>query len=808
MHTPLKTAELARVVGGRVQGDPSAVVGRVVTDTRAPMREHDVFFALRGPRFDGHDLLHRVWASGARVAVVDRDVPREAGQTVVRVDSVLDALQALAAWHRAAFQGCVVAITGSNGKTITRELLARMLTPHLRVAASPMSWNSQVGVPLALLGMASDADVYLVECGVSRPGEMRRLRAMVQPDVGVFTTVGGAHHEGFGSRETTASEKALLFEGLGPQTVYAPDDDPRIATVLAERRVSVAMNERVPDVPAVDLDLFRSVEVLRRDLWLAVAVAARFGVTALESLAAVDGWRPSEMRLETVQTPRGILLINDAYTADPESVAAALGVLARERSTGRRWAVLGDMIELGDRSMQAHEDAGRLAATLGIEALVGVGKAARHAAHAALAAGMDEALVHACADVDAAALVLDRVLRAGDVVLLKASRPVALERVADILFAGLSPTRVLVDLDAMADNVGQFRAHMGSGVSIMAVLKASGYGLDAVRVARALEAIGVEHLAVAYADEGVQLREGGVGLPILVQFPREGEVHKLLRHALSVEVGTAEQLAWLQREALRAGRRVPIHLKVDTGMARSGFAASDVSHVLRDIDADAVDLVGVMTHFAAADAPEHDAFTREQIAAFRSAVECVRSAGHAPVWVHACNTAGAVRFAEAHHTMVRLGLGLYGYHEGREPWPQSPVLRMTTRVLLTRTVELGTPVGYLRDWVAERTTRVAVVAVGYADGYPRALSNRGWMAVAGVRCPVIGRVCMDVAFLDVTDVETVQADDEVVVFGSAPDEPRVEDLAALAGTIPHEFLTRLSPRVRRVFVGSHGYRRT
>lgn len=811
----ISSEALAAQIGATLAGDTGLRLRRVVTDTRQPLGPGDLFVALRGPRFDGHDHVASAWRGGASAVLVQRS-PSEVppGRAALVVADPLAALQQIAAHHRATYTGRVVAITGSNGKTITRELALRMLHGRMQVAASPMSWNSQIGVALALLQMPHDADAWLVECGASRPGEITRLAAMVRPDLGVLTTIGDAHLEGFGSRETTAAEKASLFAACGPGTVRVPDDEALALAALGVRARSVPMAPAAAVLASLDadhpgaFDTFVRANVLWRDAWLARSLAHALGVDDDDLLSTLAGWKPSGMRLETVTTPEGVLLINDAYTADPASVAAALRTLAAERVRGRRWAVLGAMHELGTRSASAHADAGRLVARLGIEGLVAVGPAAAPAAVAAIEAGLDASRVHAVDDVDGAALVLEEALAPGDAVLLKASRPVALERVASMLFAGLAPSRVTVDLDAMAENVALIRAAIPRGTGIMAVLKASGYGLDPVRVARALAAIGVEHFAVAYADEGVELRRRGITQPILVQFPRQGEVGKLVRHALTVEVGDRAPLTWLADAARAARQRVPVHLKIETGMSRSGFDEMTLPDALALLDASWLDVRGVMTHFAASEAPEHDAFSRTQLQRFEDALAAIRAGGHDPGHIHACNSSAIFRFPDAHYTMVRVGLGLYGYMEGVPEVPQRPVLRMTSRVLLVRDVATGQSVGYGRTWVAPSARRVAVVATGYADGYPRALSNRGWMQVRGVACPVVGRVCMDVCFVDVTDAGDVGPDDEVVVFGAGEGEPRVEELAELAGSIPHEFLTRLSARVRRVFAGSHGFRRT
>jgi len=342
---------------------------------------------------------------------------------------------------------------------------------------------------------------------------------------------------------------------------------------------------------------------------------------------------------------------------------------------------------------------------------------------------------------------------------------------------------------------------------VMAVVKSFGYGLDSVRVAHALERAGVEAFAVAYPDEGIALRDRGITRPIVVQNVLEHEVDKLVRHALGAQVSGLEQIGWLAEEAGRHRRVTRVHLKLDTGMRRAGAEPEDALLLAKAVrNSPWLLLEGLMSHFAAADDPAHDDFTRAQIARFDAAIEALAAAGIVPRWIHACNSAAVARFPEAHYSMVRAGLALFGYSavEPEAALGQRQPLRLTTHVVSVKPVAPEQLVGYgLTYRTGQQPQRIAVVALGYNDGYPWSLSNRGWMSVRGVRCPVVGRICMDVTLLDVTAVgDAVQPGDEVVVFGQAADEPSLLELAEAAGTIAYEMLTRLSPRLRRIYRSS------
>lgn len=763
-------------VSGTLRGAPDAWGVRLVTDTRGGICPGDVFVGLEGPHFDGNAFAADALAQGASVVITTRSLEPPEGAAVIQVASGTGALADLARAARERLRGEVVAITGSNGKTLVKDLLAAALR-NRGVWASPMSWNSAVGVPLALVHADPEARYVLVECGVSEIGEMARHAELVRPDVGVFVNVGDAHLAGFGCRERIASEKAQLFDSA--RVVYVPEDQG-----LARQAV------RAPVVPVPTHG-----EVMQVDRQLARAVALALGAEAGEVDEAFASWRPPSMRLEISTTPGGVLLINDAYTSDPQSVIGALAVLQRERTAGVAWAVLGGLAQQGTHRREGVARVVEALVQHGVHGLIGIGEAGRSLVEAAT--GLPVAL-HA-RDVQEASELLSENVRAGDRVLLKGRRPDRLERLAATFFDAMAPAVLTVDLDQLVENVRRIQAVVAPA-EVMPVVKASAYGIEPVRVALALQHAGVTHFAVAYPDEGLELRRRGVVEPILVQNVVPGEIEKVVAHGLSAQVSSLEQVEVVAREAERQRRSVRVHVKVDTGMGRAGCEPGEAPALVDRVEADPW-LVwdGLMTHFAAADDPDATDFTRRQIAAFDAVLA---SLGRRPRWVHAANSAGIARFPEATYDMVRSGIALWGYGPtGRVA--TEPVLRLTTRVVSVKEVPAHHPVGYGRTWeTGETPRRIAVVALGYADGYPWSLSNRGEMTVNGQRCPVVGRVCMDVTMLDVTGVPGVAPGVEVVVYGPGPDEPDLVHCAELAGTLPYELLTRLSSRVRRVFESS------
>ncbi|MFT4703584.1 MAG: alanine racemase [Bradymonadia bacterium] len=791
--TPLSAGELARVVGGQVHGDAEVIVRRAQTDTRGALRAGDVFFALSGPRFDGDAFVRSALSVGASAVVTRTPVDVVPGQACIVVPNVLAAMHLLARHERERFEGIVVAITGSNGKTVTKQMLVACLSPTVSVSASPASFNSQVGVALSLLHMESDADVAIIECGISQVGEMERLATLVRPDVGIFVNVGLAHQEGLPTLGVVAEEKAKLFDS-SLLWVLVPEVEHLAQHALAARSVKTVTVSTKQEMP------IGSAQVLQVDASLALEAALRLGAEESSARQGLSEWRAAPMRLELSTTPRGLRLINDAYNADPTSMESALVALSREPTTGRRIAVLGTMAQLGARAKAAHLEAGHRAVELGADCVIGIGEGGGWIVDGARQAGLAVKNAVAVPSIEGASSALENATSPGDVVLLKASRPERLERLASLLFESVSPARLEVDLQAIRENYRTL-ARVAGGAEVMPVVKSFGYGLGAIPVARLLVEEGAAAFCVAYPDEGVALRDAGITVPILVQNVLVSEVDKVVRFGLSASVVDRSQVGALHAEAAAQARRVPIHLKVDTGMGRSGVFPEHALDVARRVAAsDSLKLVGLMTHLACSEDPTRDDVTGKQLDVFEAVVADLAASGITPRWIHAANSAAILRHPRARFSLVRAGIALYGFGPSGPGTTLSPTIRLSTRLISVKELPPGHGLGYGLTWrVGEEPCRIALAAIGYSDGYPRSLSNRGVMSVGGILCPVVGQVCMDVTMLDVSAVDDVSAGDEVVVFDDATVGLGVAEHAALAGTIPYEILTRISERVRRVF---------
>jgi len=880
---PLPLDRLAAIVGGELRAaaprpgsttQPAAsaappppgsavIVEAVAVDSRRLPRR-SLFVALRGRQADGHDFLGQAAANGAVAALVRADTP-PAGLATIAVDSPLAALQRLAAWYRRAHLGRVVAITGSNGKTIVKDALHAQLLGTFSTAASPGSFNSQLGVPLAVLAAAPGTAVAVFEAGISAPGEMAALRDILAPDCGILTNVGLAHIAAFADRRHLAREKLSLFAAMSgrpaagtaampAETATArselgwlllPADDALVAEEaarlpcrlvgfpgdpslprLVERRVAgeagpgaafggEELEVRFPSGALRRLRVrTRSAEIVE-DVLLAVGAAHLLGVPEERIADSLRDYVPPPTRLEVWRSPTGVVLVNDLVSADPISVRAALRTTSElAAGGGRKVFVFGGMRELGPGAAAEYAAIGALAGEYRFDSLLlidredGGGELAptRDAYLAAHPAGQAAVL----ADVAAVRRRLRALLAPGDTLLLKGPRHSGIAAAAVDLMEAMAPNRLIVDLGAVAGNIASYQRVCGPGTRILAMVKALAYGSELVRLSSWLSEAGIDHLGVSTADEGVELRRAGIHLPILVTLPTPEEAAKLARFELLPAVysfALVEPLAAAARAALPPGRPLAVHLKVDTGMHRVGVAPGEALSLARAVSATgALRVTGLMTHLASAEDPAADGDTRRQLALFDQARGELAAAGFGGLLCHAAATAAAARFPEARYDMVRLGLGLFGLYPSAAVASAIPLqlaVTLLSRIAEVRTLARGDRVGYGgTHTVTAEHLRAGVLPLGYHDGIPWSLSNRGAVLVDGRPAPILGRISMDSLVVDLSAAPDAAAGSEALLFGVHHGAVlRPEEVAAQAGTIPYELLARLGPRVQRVYVG-------
>ena len=812
--------EVIRAVGGEPDGGVHGTVREILTDSRRVVRPGGALFvALRGPHHDGHRFIDTLYRQGVRFFLVDH-LPEERGRygdaLFIIVDDTLRALQRLAAMHRSRYSRPLIAVTGSNGKTIVKEWLVQALAGKKTVIRSPGSYNSQVGVPLSLWLLDEGYDLAVIEAGISRPGEMEHLEKMIRPTVGILTNIGEAHQEHFRDMKQKLREKLILFRGASVLVyrregwideevkAFFPEKAPRFFTwgITGDADLEVKEVERAggqTHITAVCCGEEQEVVIPFTDeasfenamhVWAALHV---LGCAGEQVPQAMKELRPVAMRMEIKKGIRDTLLINDYYNSDLQSLSVALDYLRQQDSHGRRTVILSDILQSGRPAGELYREVARRITDHGVTRFVGIGR------EISLHAGLFPEGSLFYPGTEAFLEVLPTLDLREEVILLKGARDFRFERISRQLEEQVHQTVLEVDLDALVHNLNVYRSLLHPGTRIMAMVKAFAYGSGAVEVARALEYQQVDYLAVAYADEGVALRRAGIRLPVVVMNPELSAFDQMLRHSLEPEIYSAAMLRAFLGVVEETGiKDYPVHIKIDTGMHRLGFLPEETEELTESLLRQGSPLYvrSVFSHLAAGEDPRQDAFTRRQIAVFTRVAEQIEKALGYKVLKHILNSAGIERFPEAQFDMVRPGLGLYGL----SPTYQERLRNVSTfRSVVTQVkkVRPGESVGYGRAFTAEKQIEVAVVPVGYADGLKRNLGNgAGELFIAGRRVPVIGNICMDMCMADVTGLE-VQAGDPVEVFGN---HILISEVAQRSGTIPYEILASIPARVKRIYV--------
>ena len=810
------------LIGARRFGHSATQVEWLLTDSRSLVfPETTLFFALRTKVGDGHRYVADLYRRGVRNFVVGT-LPAEhetafPDANFLQVMSPLKALQRLAERHREEHDIPVIGVTGSNGKTVVKEWLYQLLSPTLHVTRSPKSYNSQVGVPLSVCLLGEHSEIGIFEAGISQPGEMAALRAIIQPTIGVMTNIGPAHQENFESVEEKCHEKLSLFQDA-KVLVYCADDavvDECVATSLL-RGERLAWSRRNPSAA-----LFVSaVETLERGTRITyrfhgaeaamtipftddastvncihcLAVLLSLNFSAEEIASRMKRLEPVAMRLEVIQGVRNCTLINDTYNSDAASLDIALDFMARrpEIQNKQKVLILSDMFQTGLPATELYAKVAELLNRRAIDHFIGVGPEISHAHSLFLIKKSFFPSGEALADSGLLDTLHD------SLVLIKGSRPFGFEKITAALSLRVHETTLHVNLDALAGNLNYYRSFMKPETKMVCMVKASAYGAGSVEVAKTLQDRGVNYLAVAVADEGAELRRAGITAGIIVMNPEMTAFKTLFDYELEPEVYNFKLLDALIKAAEKEGiQGFPVHIKLDTGMHRLGFDPRLDLPALIDRLHHQTSVIprSVFSHFVGSDSPDFDDFSARQFALFDEASKTLQAAFPHKILRHICNSAGIERFPERHLDMVRLGLGLYGIDPIDNRSLQN-VTTLRTTILQIRECPKGDSVGYSRRTVLERDSRIAAIPIGYADGLNRHLGNRrGYCLVNGQRADYVGNICMDVCMIDVTDTDCREGD-TVEIFG---DNLPPAELARLLDTIPYEILTSVSDRVKRIY---------
>ncbi len=797
-------------------------IDQITIDSRRIHSKNSLFVALSGSNFDGHAFVRAAFRQGAKAAVVRKDyvghdIPVD--KVLIRVDDPLSTLQEMAAAYRRKMKATVIAVTGSFGKTMLKDLLQKLFEAEYPTFSSPESFNSQIGVALSLLKIQPDHRIAIIEAGISEEGEMDRLCKMIQPDHAILTNLSKAILP-----TVIASEKIKLLKSV-PQGNWtlAPQSAPNIeGTIYWDEahtslpRVTLGLNNtfniQFPGGEETIVCVRDALAYVNDLLKIATTCAHLLQIPAQSVIKALHSYIPEPMRIEVFNSSGGTTFINDTYTADPMSCDVALRQMemlqdSEHKTLGKKIFLFGG---LRSASESMDNDMARLAHSIAKHkvhlVVVSHPECASHlVSHLALSSPNTEVMV--CKDVKSALDSAKRHYSVNDVVLLKGAYKIPIQDLIRQVEESPPNNQVIINLAVIQSNIAEIRSKLRRDMRIMVMVKALAYGTDDVRIAKFLKTCDIDILGVSYVDEAVQMRQAGIKQHIFVLNAAECEALKAVKWDLEVGVSEPKLIAALQQHAREQQKKIKVHLHVDTGMSRFGCRPDDVLSLAKEIVA-CPNLVfeGVFTHFACADDPSQDAFTYHQADLLQGAIDTLEEAGYSPRWRHACNSSATLRFGFTQFNMVRLGLAAYGLHSSlacREAHALRPAISLISRIVGINDCKKGDGISYGRDYVVKTdSAKIAVLPIGYFDGLHRNYSGKGYVVIHGKKANMVGRICMDYMMVDITNIPEAKIGDQALIFGEDDNGDYIapEELATLGGSIVHELMTCLGPRIRRFFI--------
>lgn len=817
--------KIAENINAKRLGDAEAQISFILTDSRSLcFPEETLFFALHSERNDGHHYIDELYHRGVRNFVVEQlpdafsSIYKQAN--FLQVDNSLLALQQLTTWHRSAFTIPIVGITGSNGKTMVKEWLSQLLSFDHNVTRSPKSYNSQIGVPLSVWLLNESSEIGIIEAGISKRGEMEALQKIIQPTIGVLTSLGAAHQENFSSIEEKCKEKLLLFKDT-QALVYQMDD--AIAAKCIEDfsydGTLLGWSEKNKDAALFVEKISKDTTTSTIEYCWQTATKGKFTLPFIDDASIQNcitcaaiylylGMKPQTlaermpmlepvaMRLEVKEGQHGCTLINDSYNSDINSLDIALDFMNRrpDQQKRARTLILSDILQSGQTEKQLYCDVAELVQKRGIKKFIGIGSALMRQQE--VFDGVEERYFFE----NVADFINSKVFNslADEVILLKGARSFGFDQLTELLVKKVHETVLEVNLNAVVDNLNWYRSFLKPETKLVCMIKADAYGAGAVEIAKTLEEHRVDYLAVAVADEGATLRRNGIKSNIMIMNPEMSSFKTLFDYELEPEIYSFRLLDALIKAAEKEGiTGYPVHIKFDTGMHRLGFnPRTDIAQLIEKLrHQNALIPRSVFSHFVGSDNNDFDSFSAEQFKLFDEGSKQLQSAFSHRILRHIDNSAGIEHFPERQLDMCRLGLGLYGINP-RNNEIINNVSTLKTTILQMRNVPKGETVGYSRRGVIEKDSVIAAIPIGYADGLNRKLGNRNcYCLVNGQKADYVGNICMDVALIDVTGIDCEEGD-SVEIFG---DNLPVTILSNVLETIPYEVLTTVSNRVKRVY---------
>ncbi len=793
-------------------------IDKLLYDSRLATSENSLFFAMITPQNNGHKYIEGLCQKGVKNFVISQDIEeyQHLNGQFFQVKDVVRALQDIAAFHRGHFNIPVLAITGSNGKTIVKEWAANLLGKKYNIVKNPNSFNSQIGVPVSISLLRAEHQMAIFEAGISKHAEMEKLERVLHPTLGILTMIGDAHSAFFSSEKEKLEEKLKLFNKVktliycsNNHLIYRtlqedpynhipkiswgvrPTDNYCITARNSYRSETHILLNNFTDTIVIPFIDDASIENAMHIVVMALHL--RFSIAEineqLQHLSLVN------MRMEIAEALHHSIIINDTYSLDKNSLRIALQFLDTQTQKRNKTVIISDF----EQNLADHHFYTSLIGLFKehhITKLVTVGK--HWQGVVPNSGGISCYHFHSTEELISN---IRQLHIQEEAILVKGARSFQFERVVHALKMRKHRTVMQINLSALSENYNYYKKQLAPNTKIMGMVKAMSYGLGDVELVNELCFHDIDYLAVAYVDEGVALRERNVKTPIIVLGAEAYGFETMLQYQLEPEIFN---LHYLQQFGEIVAQHpdissYPIHIKVETGMHRLGFDEEDFPSLIELLlQYPQLKVTSIFSHLAAADSTSEDHFSRLQIHAFEKMAHTISKAFPYPIIRHLVNSAGITRFPEAHYDMVRLGLGLYGFSNvDNEQKALQHTVTLKSIVTQVKTVKAGNTIGYDRSFRTAGDMQIAIVPIGYADGYPRELSNgAGKMVIAGKSCPIIGKICMDMCMIDVTHIN-VSVGDEVIIYGN---EIPIYEVAQTINKTPYELLTAITRRVQRVYI--------
>lgn len=818
----LNSKDLISVINAKFIGSKEAVlIDHISIDSRSLQNgSQTLFFALSGVNNDAHLFIPDLIEKGVQNFVV-QNIPENCAEKAnfLVVENTLKALQEFAAYYRNLFHFPIIGLTGSNGKTIVKEWLNFLLSPDYNIVRSPKSYNSQVGVPLSVISINKNHNLGIFEAGISTVNEMAKLEKIIKPNIGVLTNIGSAHDEGFLNLVQKIDEKLLLFKDC-PIIIYQKNEvvDSCLSQFVAEymthprKLFSWSFTDKSADVfvqkkeikndhtsieyryknENFNLEIPFSDSASVENAISCLLVLLHFDYDQITIQNRIQMLYPVQMRLEVKNGINNCSIIDDSYSSDFQSLKIALDFLESQKKNASKTVILSDIFQSGFSNEELYSKVADLIASNKINRVIGIGETI-----STFADKFSNIIIFPTKNefIDA----IESLNFNNETILVKGARSFHFEEIVSLLEEKTHETVLEINLDAISHNFNYFKSKLAANVKMMVMVKAFGYGNGGLEIAKLLEHHKVDYLGVAFADEGISLKNGGIKLPIMVLNPESTSFPSIIQYQLEPEIYSIKGLnAFLKIAREKNLKDFPIHIKIDTGMHRLGFEENTLQELIDTLKGNStVRVQSVLSHLATSDDPKHYDFVNQQIALFEKLSSRLISELNINPIRHILNTSGISNFPNAQYNMVRLGIGLYGVsNDSSEQKYLENVGTLKSIISQVRTIPAGDSVGYGRRFMADAATKIATIPIGYADGIARLWGNEvGFVVIKNQKAKIVGSVCMDMLMVNVTEIDCKEGD-SVIIFGESP---TVIEMAEALKTIPYEIMTSISQRVKRVF---------